>query len=143
MSIEWSSGLSTGVEWQDRQHKELFRRINSLLDAMSIGLGKDEVLKLFRFLDEYFVVHFEAEEQAMNRYKFPALITHLSEHMDFIERVFVLEKECAEKLTTSTVIKVQRTVVDWLVHHIGTVDQTLGRFILEAEKDAEAVKEKA
>ncbi len=33
MAIEWTMGLSTGVDEIDDQHKELFKRINRLLDA--------------------------------------------------------------------------------------------------------------
>jgi len=138
MAIEWSDSFSTGVVWQDRQHKELFRRMNSLLDAMDIGRGKDEVKKTFTFLDEYFVVHFEAEEQAMNRHHYPGLIEHLGEHMGFIDRVSALRKECeAAPPTTALVIKVQSMVVDWFVKHIGTDDKRLGKFLRDAEKDAE------
>ena len=134
MAIEWSSSFSTGIGWQDRQHKELFRRMNSLLDAMDVGHGKTEVAKTFAFLDDYFVVHFEAEEQAMNRYKYPGIIEHLGEHMGFIERVAELRKECEAAPTTSQVIKVQSMVVDWFVNHIGSDDQRLGKFMREAEK---------
>jgi len=134
MSIEWSETFATGVGWQDRQHKELFRRMNSLLQAMDIGHGKNEVMKTFDFLDDYFVVHFEAEEQAMNQHPYPGMIEHIAEHMGFIERISALKKECQAGPTTALVIKVQNTVVDWLIHHIGSDDQRLGRFIRETEK---------
>ena len=136
MAIEWSESFSTGVGWQDRQHKELFRRMNTLLDAMDLGHGKGEVAKTFAFLDDYVVVHFEAEEQAMNRYHYPGVIEHLSEHMGFIERVSALKKECEAAPKTAMVIKVKSIVVDWLINHIGDDDQRLGRFIREAEKKA-------
>lgn len=133
MAIEWSDSFSTGIGWQDRQHKELFRRMNSLLDAMDLGHGKGEVLKTFTFLDEYFVIHFEAEEQAMNRYHYPGMMSHISEHMGFIERVSALKKECESSPSTAMVIKVQSMVVDWFVNHIGSEDQRLGKFIHESE----------
>ncbi len=143
MAIEWSDSLATGVEWQDRQHKELFRRINSLIEAMNVGLGKEEVLRLLSFLDEYFVVHFEAEEQAMSRFKYPGTITHLAEHMDFIEKISAFERECKGGVASVTVVKVQRTVVDWLISHVGTADRELGRFILDAQKTTEQPEKKA
>lgn len=135
MAIEWSEGLSTGIDWQDKQHKELFSRINSLLDAMTVGLGKEEVLKLFAFLDEYFIVHFDIEEQAMNKYNYPDTLEHLEQHTAFIDRVGKLRDQAAEKgVTTRLVIQVQREVVDWLINHIGEVDQKLAAFIKAADK---------
>lgn len=133
MAIEWTRNLATGLEWQDKQHKELFRRINSLLDAMTVGLGKGEVLKLFTFLDEYFVVHFEAEEKAMNKFNYPHMVKHLAEHTRFIEDIAALKEECKKGISTANVIQVQRRVVDWLINHIGGIDKQLGAFILRTE----------
>lgn len=133
MAIEWSKTLSTGVDWQDSQHRELFNRINSLLDAMSMGLGKDEVLRLFKFLDEYFIFHFSAEEEAMERYNYPGRAVHIGEHRGFIEDVSELKKEAETSVTTAVVIKAQRRVVDWLINHIGAMDKSLGAFFLKAD----------
>ena len=132
MSIEWSNTLSTGLEWQDRHHKELFKRINKLLDAMTLGYGKEELVKVFDFLDDYFVFHFEAEEQAMSKFSYPGMIAHLAEHTGFIERVSKLRDECKKGPSAALAIKTQREVVDWLLNHIGGIDKTLGAFILKA-----------
>lgn len=139
MSIEWSNSLSTGLEWQDRHHKELFKRINSLLEAMTIGYGKEELVKVFDFLDAYFVYHFEAEEQAMSKFNYPGMLAHLAEHTGFIERVTKLREECRKGPSTALAIRTQREVVDWLLNHIGGIDKTLGAFILKAGYEKHAV----
>ncbi|MBI5810314.1 MAG: hemerythrin family protein [Deltaproteobacteria bacterium] len=140
MAIVWSKSLSTGVEWQDRQHKELFKRINTLLEAMNLGSGKAEVQKLFQFLDEYFVVHFDAEEQAMHKFDYPASLAHVAEHTHFIEDISRLREEGQAAMTTGLLIQTQRRVVDWLIHHIGSVDKDLGAFIKEiSSRDKDAV----
>lgn len=139
MAIEWSRNLSTGVDWQDRHHKELFKRINGLLDAMSVGMGKEEVDRVFRFLDSYFVVHFDAEEQAMSKYGFPHAVEHLREHTGFIEDVAALRKELAGGVSAVLVVKVQKLVVDWLINHIGGDDKKLGAHILKSETAAHAM----
>ncbi|MBI5491571.1 MAG: hemerythrin family protein [Deltaproteobacteria bacterium] len=134
MAIEWSKNLSTGVDWQDRQHKELFKRINSLLDAMSVGRGKEEVLNLIRFIGDYFVVHFESEEKAMGKYDFPGAIAHIAEHTGLMEDFTRFKDECRGRVSTADVIKVQRRIVNWLINHIGGSDKALGAFILRAEE---------
>lgn len=139
MSIEWSNSFSTGLEWQDRHHKELFKRINRLLDAMNLGYGKDELVKVFDFLDDYFVYHFEAEEQAMNKFNYPGMIAHLGEHTRFIERISKLRAEFERGASSALAIRTQREVVDWLINHIGGVDKTLGAFILKAGYERHAV----
>lgn len=135
MAVEWSNSLSTGIEWQDRQHKELFRRMNSLMDAMDHGRGKDEVGRLFKFLDEYFVSHFDAEEQVMHRYDYPGALAHISEHTKLIEDISKLKDEFSAGSTTSIVIKTQRRVVDWFINHIGEVDKVFARYVLQAENE--------
>ena len=133
MAFEWRKDLETGIKWQDDQHRELFRRINSLLDSMSVGLGKEEVIKLYRFLDEYFVVHFETEEQAMHRYGYPDTLRHLEEHTRFIEEIKDLEKDAeGGGVTAGLVIKTQRRVVDWFINHICEVDKAFGAFLKNA-----------
>lgn len=129
MSIEWTANLSTGVEWQDRHHKELFKRINRLLDAMNLGYGKEEVASLFDFLDEYIAYHFEAEEQAMSRHGYEASLAHIAEHTRFIDDIASLRDEFKKGPTTGLVIKVQRQVVDWLLNHICGPDKRLGEFL--------------
>ncbi len=134
MSIEWSPSLSTGVKWQDAQHKELFQRVNMLLDAMSVGKGKDEVKRLFAFLDEYFTTHFEAEEAVMKKFGFPGEAGHKNEHMNFRNDIARIRQECSDVVTTAVVIRTQRYVVNWLLNHIGKLDKVLGEFILMADK---------
>lgn len=138
MAIEWNRNLSTGVEWQDRHHKELFKRVNGLLDAMSVGMGKDELDRVFRFLDSYIVVHFDAEEQAMSKYGFPHAMEHLREHTGFIEEVAALRKEFADGASAVLVVKVQKLVVDWLINHIGGEDKKLGVHIIKSVAAAHA-----
>ena len=134
----WTKTLETGLKWQDDQHRELFRRIEALIDAINMGLGRDEVLKLFSFLDEYFVVHFEAEERAMDRYDYPEAAEHLAEHTRFIGDIERLEKEAAGGVSTSLVVKTREEVSNWLVEHIGRVDRKLAEFLKKAEKEKKA-----
>lgn len=143
MAIEWSKTLSTGVAWQDRQHRELFKRINTLLEAVTVGLGKEEAVRLLKFLEDYIVVHFEAEEQAMNRVNYPATLEHLARHTAFIDEVGRLRSEFAAAPTSALVIKIQRVVIDWLIMHIGGEDKALGSFILKAGKPSGDAKGKA
>jgi len=136
MGMEWNESLSTGIAWQDKQHQELFRRINGLLDAMTVGLGHEEVLRLFDFLDEYFVVHFEVEEQAMHRYDYPDVLAHLEVHTGFIDRIGRLNEEAHRHgVTPDLVRRVQEEVLDWLVNHIGSVDQKLAAFMKKADAE--------
>ncbi len=134
MGITWSKILSTGLAWQDAQHIELFKRVDALLDAINKGQGAKEVESLFTFLDEYFVFHFDAEEQAMHGANYIDTTKHMTEHHKFIDDVARLRREGhtgvpPEELTK----KMEQVVVDWLVNHIGGMDKELGDFIIKHE----------
>jgi len=58
MPFEWTQNLSIGVAEIDNQHKELFKRINNLLDAISQGKGKQELFAVLEFLEDYSKFHF-------------------------------------------------------------------------------------
>lgn len=71
--IEWLDQYSVGVESIDNQHKELFARINKLLDACSQGEGKKVLPEVLDFLGDYVVFHFSTEEKYMKEYLYPPL----------------------------------------------------------------------
>lgn len=75
MAILWTPDLATKVDEIDSQHRELFKRINDLLDACNQGRGKEEVQKVIRFLEEYVATHFGEEEKYMEKYNYPGTET--------------------------------------------------------------------
>ena len=79
MAIEWTEDLATGVPEIDAQHKELFSRINRLLEACNQGQGRAEVGKTLAFLEEYVLIHFSTEEKIMTE-----KITKLQRWLDLI-----------------------------------------------------------
>ena len=50
MAMQWNENLAVGVDVIDNQHKGIISRINSLLNAMSQGKGRDEIGKVLTFL---------------------------------------------------------------------------------------------
>ncbi len=130
MAFEWKPALSVGVNDIDDQHKELFARVNKLLDATSQGKGKEEIGKIIDFLGAYVVTHFGTEEKYMLRLQYPHLSSHKAQHQQFLSEFSAL-KERFEKegATSQLVILIQRRVCDWLMTHIGGTDKMLGSFL--------------
>ncbi|MBI5492267.1 MAG: hemerythrin family protein [Deltaproteobacteria bacterium] len=136
MALTWYKSLETGVEWQDKQHKELFNRVNRLLCAMVEKKGNEEIADLLNFLDNYVVVHFDAENQAMNKLQFKDRASHIAEHADFKSKLADIKKAVEKGLDSALVIRIQKQVTDWLMEHIGKVDKVLGKFITESSQAA-------
>lgn len=130
MPVEWTEDLETGVNEIDDQHREIFRRINGLLDACNHGKGKNEVDKVIRFLDDYVITHFGTEEKYMIDYEFPDYSSHKGQHSRFIKDFFDLKKQFeTEGPGVHIVIMTNHMVVDWFLNHIRKIDKKLGEFL--------------
>ncbi len=131
MTFEWTEDISTGSPVIDGQHKELFRRVNLLLDGIKNGRNT-ELNMIFKFLGEYVVSHFRTEEDYMMKYKYPGYSPHKIEHKLFTQSYEVLKKKFEREGATIFLMKmVEKMVCDWLINHIGKRDKDIGRFLKE------------
>lgn len=130
MAVKWTPDLAVGVDTIDNQHKELFNRVNQLLEASSQGKGKAEIGKILQFLGDYTVTHFGTEEKQMAQSGYGGIAAHKGEHMAFLRDFGNLTREYDQQgASTTMVIAVQRRVCDWLITHIGKSDKALGAFL--------------
>jgi len=130
MAILWTPDLATQVDEIDSQHRELFKRINDLLEACRQGRGKEEVQKVIRFLEEYVVTHFGEEEKYMENYHYPEYRDHKAQHKEFMKNFSELKQQFdAEGPGVHIVISTNQIVVDWLRTHIRRLDKALGAFL--------------
>lgn len=135
MHIEWTSDLAIGVDEIDNQHKEIFRRFDSLFDACSEGRGKEEVLKLLLFLDDYVKEHFTAEERLQMRSGYPDYPAHKAAHQQFMADVERLTREFRDEgATLPLVIQTNKTLSSWLIQHIKRVDTAFAGYLREQKK---------
>lgn len=132
MALKWSEELSVGYGLIDQQHKELFLRFNSLLDACKEGRGKETIIPVLNFMVEYVTRHFDEEEQFMNTFNFPDRHEHIQEHRELFKHVNDVHKELQEKGATVAVITaINHTMFNWLLRHVKQTDVKLGRFLAD------------
>ena len=121
--FEWDSRLETGIGIIDEQHRELFKRINQLDLAVYQGKSKDELLKMFDFLDYYVDEHFKLEEQLMKKYRYKGLSKHTQEHQDFRAMYKIIKDEFKKKGTDSYMaINVDKKIRKWFENHVLNTD---------------------
>ena len=133
MALVWTNDLATGVAWQDKEHKELFRFLDELVEAAARDAGKGALESAVASVDDYVVTHFHHEEKAMSRYNYPEALKHLEAHTYFIDDFSHIKEEYllkgvldGEKLARIVVEK----VVGWWREHIITIDKPLGAFLV-------------
>jgi hemerythrin len=59
VAIEWRTSYEIGIKKIDLQHKELFDKINDLLEACNAQKGKQEVFNTIKYLGEYVETHLD------------------------------------------------------------------------------------
>lgn len=134
MAIEWRKSYEVGVEKIDEQHKELFRKINNLLEACSARKGKEEVLNTIDYLGKYVVTHFSDEEKLQRDNNYPEYKNHKAAHDKFIKDYENLKLRMEEEgVSVNFIVSVNKVVVDWLVKHIASADKAVGDFLKSKE----------
>lgn len=130
IGMQWSELLSTQVDEIDNQHKELFSRTSRLFDAVIEGKGEQEISKIIEFLGGYVVMHFGTEEKYMTQHNYLGYSSHKAEHEKFIQDFSNFKKRYeSEGASSRLTLDTLRTVVDWLINHIGKVDKAMGAFL--------------
>jgi hemerythrin len=130
MPISWSESLAIGLPEIDAQHRELFGRINALIDAMDQARAGEQVLPLLRFLDEYVIVHFGAEQRLMEAHAYPGRKEHVGQHAHFRGELRFLEGELARSGPTAALaVQLNKLLCHWFRDHVAQVDRELGRFL--------------
>ncbi|MCM2358670.1 MAG: hemerythrin family protein [Geobacteraceae bacterium] len=129
MRVEWREHLSVGVEEIDAQHRSLFEKFNTLMEACDQGKGGGEVVRLFGFLDNYINTHFADEERLQQRLGFPDHERHREQHQKFISELAAMkERLFSEGLSRLFVAGVNRLMTGWLIEHISGMDRAFGKF---------------
>lgn len=137
MQIQWQDYLSVGSEEIDNQHKLLIDKYNAFFTAFSEGRGKEEVVRLLSFLEEYVVFHFADEESLQLRIGFPDYHKHHAQHQELSRKVAELKQRIEnEGADPNQVSSVGLLMTGWLIEHISGMDRAIGRYMKEMQKPA-------
>jgi hemerythrin len=118
-TFKWDRKLETGIEEIDRQHEELFRRIDQLDLSIYEGRSKTEMVMILEYLGTYVKEHFSAEELLLRSIGFPGISAHLQEHREFAELYDKIKNEYRAKGADSYLaLDVDRAIRKWWEKHI-------------------------
>ncbi len=86
MSLQWDDRLASGSSDIDTQHKELFKRSDSLINAFDQNsANRSEMSKVTQYLSNYVVFHFGNEEKYMEKYSYSSTSAHRAQHEQFVK----------------------------------------------------------
>jgi hemerythrin-like metal-binding protein len=125
--VTWRANIhATSVEELDRQHRELFRRINLLLDALDTDEADDAVRNMMAFLEKYMGEHFACEEDEMDARRCAGCQLNVAEHHRFARVYGQLRKRLArDGVTQGLTIDLKQLLLTWTDTHVPRVDAML------------------
>jgi hemerythrin len=134
--VAWDEKYAVGIELIDNQHKELFSLTNELFRAC---LSREETLKtVFKEtmgrMVEYVRFHFSAEQELMQRIKYPDYLEHKKQHDAMVRDILEAVKGYNEgkKFVPNQFV---RTLRDWILSHIAHYDKLYASFIVTQKKN--------
>lgn len=134
LALKWSKELVTGVNEIDSQHKELFIRINKLLEAGEQNHDKEKLKETIRYVEGYVKTHFATEEKYMLKHNYSGITSHKAEHEKFAKNFKELIGKFEGfdyKLSTEIIMMsdTEKLLGDWWINHITKTDRELADFI--------------
>jgi len=143
--MEWNESLSVGFKKIDNDHKELFRMISELVEAINKHTCKYKIDDVIKFLEDYANHHFAMEEDYMKELKYPEYFKHKAEHEKFRATFSGLKRELEQIKASGSYagsyelsVATDQILVDWLLDHIAKVDIKLAGFLKKAESQLSA-----
>lgn len=130
--MQWNDRYSVDIPVIDEQHKELFIRINGLVEDIKAARCRLTIDDTTKFLEDYVVTHFRDEEGYMEQAGYPAVETHRAQHRKFMQEFSRLKAELEnEHSDYNRSVLTNQIVVDWIAEHVTTVDRAFGAYLRE------------
>jgi len=128
--LKFTPDLMIGVAEIDNQHKELFNRLNVLIELGDKAVSKKETEKTLDFLGSYVVKHFGDEEFYQLQCGYPKHIEHRKEHLDFIDTFQEMKRKYLQHgVSPQFTNELTASIVEWTVQHIRGSDMDIGKFV--------------
>jgi hemerythrin len=130
MGFKWDQSLATGNNVIDRQHQELFRRMEKLVEATKRDEGKGIVSETIAFLEKYVIQHFDAEEQIQIANSYPEYDSHKHQHQQLLNDVVKLKREFeTEGANATMLVKSIASLGNWIQNHVKQYDKALAEYL--------------
>lgn len=129
----WKEKYKIGVPDIDRQHEELFQRVNDFLETLrSDGEWSRKVEKVnetLEFMKSYVVTHFHDEEVYQQEIGYPGFEAHRRIHNDMVAYVVQVSAQYErEGYDEKLVQQFAGKLLAWLINHVVADDQKIAVF---------------
>jgi len=129
----WKDSLLVGVPQLDTQHRKLVEIIDKLMGECEHGESRGEIEETLNSIIWHTKEHVRTEENLQAKYAYPGISAHKRLHAHFIMNLSALAQEFKQTGSNAVFIgKLNKTLVDWFISHVGDEDKKVGEHILKA-----------
>jgi hemerythrin len=128
--IVWDESMSVGIKKIDKQHQELVKIMNCLVENENAAGHSESIPHVLERMTKYAVYHFETEEALMVDYDYAGYESHRAMHTQFKMKT---AKFCVDALQRKETLpdELLSYLRDWLSHHILQEDMKYKPYFLE------------
>jgi len=129
VAIQWDEKqFATGHVVVDQQHRDLFKMVNELHDAIVAQRSREVLVPTLERLAKYTVEHFQTEQDLMTSLGYPEYAAHKQRHDELTAKVVeLIEGYRSARITLP--VTLSRFLSDWLNHHIKGEDKRMIEWI--------------
>ncbi len=121
--VEWSDGLSTGVDVIDNDHKKILFLINKISEAIESQQTLQVMSNVFDELEDYVKGHFVREEELMRNCHYKDLAEHIVKHQEFTKKIPEFKYKLLANNSRQLAEEISFFLINWLINHIVAEDQ--------------------
>lgn len=128
MAALWKEEYKVGIDKIDEQHRQLFDKIEQLLEIAKSGdkrSNQQKCMEIIDFLVDYTVFHFNTEEALQRERKYVSYAQHVKIHTEFKNTVQAYKELLGKDFTAKTLKSFIGTMLAWLVNHVCVFDRKI------------------
>jgi len=87
MLVKWNEKMRIGIEFMDKEHKELLQEVQDVLESVDFLIPSEEDIDKYLVLEAMILKHFDHEELLMRQYHYPKIDEHIDNHNKILEKI--------------------------------------------------------
>ena len=121
--LKWDRSYETSHPDIDREHRAIFEHLNEMETAIRQGAGREHIVDMIVFLQQYTLVHFSREEAVMACTKCPSHGANCAAHRHFEDRLEGWMEMLSSTGTPVSILEdIHSETCRWIENHIGQID---------------------
>ncbi len=132
----WTEDMTVHNDVLDMQHKQLFGKINELLEAIVNDTAHDVVDEMIHFFKDYMDQHFKYEERYLTENTYPDVEAHKQKHDVFVDKYYELKDKIQDGVDANKIVlDIENFMGSWLTQHILVEDQVYAKYFQDHGKN--------